>query len=104
MKGALHVARTRPGVTLVELVVTLAIIGTLAGVVTLQHGRRRPPTDNETARAEIGSLRARALAEGGVARGVVILQGRAYPVAALPDGSVIADTILRIDRFGGRAR
>lgn len=111
--------RARAGVTLVELLVALAILGITGGMVLLAFPR------GETSAAEVNSVRSIA-AE---ARRLAITTGRPqrvviqltqegtvraerseragtqqHSVIALPDGGVIASDGLSIDRLSGRRR
>ena len=94
----------RAGVTLVELMVVLAILGVMAGVAGLA-ARSLERTDPE-------SLRAAAIAD---ARRQALETRRPVPLAvedgdsvrrmiALPDGSVRGDAALGLDPLTGRPR
>jgi prepilin-type N-terminal cleavage/methylation domain-containing protein len=91
---------TKRGVTLIELLITLVILGVMAGVTVLAVRRIDPPrpedprtifADSMHASLESGrSIRVRVLMDSGPASGTV----RA-------DGSIIADSILDVERFTG---
>lgn len=77
------------GVTLVELLVVLVILGVMAGVVGLTWRPGRwvggPATRNEP----ILRVRLRAVESGRPTQAVVLLDGRSVPVIAYPDGRVL---------------
>jgi prepilin-type N-terminal cleavage/methylation domain-containing protein len=89
------------GVTLVELMVVLALLGVVAGVagVALQSTSRVPEND---ALAIVTAARTEALRTGRPVTVEVRLDGRPRAVTAWPDGSVIADESLGVDRLTGR--
>lgn len=89
----------RRGVTLVELMVVLVVLGLMAGVVGLAW--RSNPASQNTQRDAIARARARALESGATVRLQVTLEGQRVTVAALPDGSVIAPPGLHIDPLTG---
>lgn len=96
-------ARTS-GFTLIELLVVLAILGTMAAVAGLA-ARSLDDTDPAARRAaRIAQARTRALET----RRPVVIQAAegdsAGRMLALPDGSVRADTVLRLDPLTGRPR
>jgi prepilin-type N-terminal cleavage/methylation domain-containing protein len=107
----------RAGITLLELIVVLAIMGIMAAVVGLAVRQPEPPlpaTSLEAARAAVADARREAMRTGQpVAVTVSIDAGSRRSASAAgtliqlhataaPDGSVIADTALRIDRLSGR--
>jgi prepilin-type N-terminal cleavage/methylation domain-containing protein len=92
--------RARRGVTLVELIVTLAILAIISGVTVLAVRRIDPPRPDDqrtifadTLRAVLASGRpivVRLLTDSGPASGVV-----------RTDGSIVADSIFDIERLTG---
>ena len=94
----------RSGVTLVELIVVLAIIAVIASVTTLafhgaDHGPNVPTWVGAVAaarRTAIDSARAVSL--------TVVIGDSIFAATALPDGSIVADTRLGIDRLTGEVR
>lgn len=112
--------RGRLGVTMLELIVVVAIMGVMAGVVGLAVAQPAPTAENtlEAAHAAIADARRAAIRSGSAVAIVVSVDAKedgsaissaihsAQPVAlhatAFPDGSVIADPALGIDRLTGR--
>lgn len=90
------------GVTLLELMVVLAILGVMAGVVGLawQPG----PRQVGDARGDgIAALRRRAIQSGRAVSGVVSEGGRQTQVVALPDGRIVGVGPLGVNPLtGGR--
>jgi prepilin-type N-terminal cleavage/methylation domain-containing protein len=97
-------SRARRGVTLVELMVTLALIGLLAGVVglTLHTARHAPSIDAATAR--LVAARDSALRFGVPVTITLTVDGHSHVATALPDGRVIADSAFAIDAMSGTVR
>ena len=95
--------RARPGVTLVELIVVLTIIGVMAGVAGLAARRAAPVRETDARLAAV--LAARRLAIDSARPVTVEIGGDTVPrrVTANPDGSVVADAQLGIDRLTGVA-
>lgn len=90
----------RSGMTLIELVVVLVVLTILAGVAGMALSRgESPPRDDRAAKlyaARVSALR--------LGRPVMIRwsdTGGPAAAIAMPDGSVIADSSLRVDRFSG---
>jgi prepilin-type N-terminal cleavage/methylation domain-containing protein len=108
----------RAGITLLELIVVLAIMGIMAAVVGLavrQPEPSIPATSLEAAQAAVAEARRVAIHTGQPVAITVSIDAGAREstspagtliqlhATAAPDGSVIADTALRIDRLSGRA-
>lgn len=89
------------GVTLVELMVVLVLLGLMAGVVGLAWHPRAAPSSEHTEWTVITQARSRALESGTTVRVHVTVAGRPVVVAALPDGSLIAPAGLSIDALTG---
>jgi prepilin-type N-terminal cleavage/methylation domain-containing protein len=90
----------RRGVTLVELLVVLAIMTVMAAVV----GLAAPPirhTDPDVATTRVAAARRVALSSGQPVSITVVSQERPYAVTAYPDGAIIADSALAVDRLAG---
>jgi len=90
----------RRGVTLIELIVTLVILAIISGVTVLAIRRIDPPRPDDPRAIFADTLRA-VLASGRPA--VVHLLTDSGPASGVvrTDGSVIADSILDIDRLTG---
>jgi prepilin-type N-terminal cleavage/methylation domain-containing protein len=89
----------RRGSTLIELVVTLAIMGLVAGMVTLALQRQSPPTVDPFVR--ISAARHAALITRRPVTIDLVIDGALMVLTALPDGGVVADTSLHFDRLTG---
>lgn len=90
------------GVTLVELVVVLAVLGTLTTMVLINFPRTRPRIGPKEVSDPIVRIRQHAIESGMPSGGRVALDGKVHAVLALPDGRVIADSSLRVDPFTGK--
>ena len=100
----------RHGVTLVELLVVLAILGIMSAVPILAFTRR--PGSRTTTRAErldslLAEARRESLRTGKPISLVIDDSAGARLAAVLPDGSIIADSaltaLLALDRLSGRS-
>lgn len=92
----------RAGVTLLELILVLAILGLMAGIVGLAAPRIVTVTKADSATASAMELRALAIRSGHVATGAVSTRSGIVAVSAYPDGRVLADSAIRIDPLSGR--
>jgi len=88
----------RSGTTLLELLVTIVVMAIIAGVAVLAI---RPPAapDGDNPRTIIEAARRRALESGLVVDTSVTIDGVIRAVTALPDGRVIADSVVGVDRL-----
>lgn len=94
----------RRGVTLVELLVALAILGLMTAVVVLQAKPARLPRSDWRSDS-VAALRRRALTEGRAQTTILVIDSAtAHPLTALPDGRVVADSLVNVDAFTGRVR
>lgn len=110
--------RDRDGMTLVELLVVIAVLGVLAAVAVAAAPPH--PAPRETGLARVGRARRRAIAEGrpvydsvlDAAPSVTQLAAPDAPAdvgiawrafTALPDGAVVADAGVAVERLTGRA-
>ena len=93
----------RTALTLLELLVAVTLLGAIAGVATLAM---RPPLRPEPAgrRQQIDNARSLALRLGQPVSVALPSSSGAWQATALPDGSVIADSSLDVDRLTGRPR
>jgi prepilin-type N-terminal cleavage/methylation domain-containing protein len=88
--------------TLVELLVTLAIMGVLLGVVTLAVRRIAEPAIADPYHIVGDSSRA-AASSGRPISLRFVLNGASVAATAFPDGSVVGDSVLAIERLSGTA-
>src|SRR2546425_10018678 len=92
----------RAGVTLVELMVVLAVLGVIASVVLLSWPPDRSrPTGQAPATDSIAVLRHRALQSGSPVAGVVTIGGLTSAIIALPDGRIVGAERLGINPLSG---
>ncbi len=89
-----------PGVTLIELLVAVTVLGVVGAVATLALRPLPEPPANDPATA-IRALRRSALASGRATAGVVILHDSSFNITAYPDGSVVADSAVGLLRLAG---
>ncbi|HEX7938602.1 MAG TPA: prepilin-type N-terminal cleavage/methylation domain-containing protein [Gemmatimonadaceae bacterium] len=89
------------GFTFIELVVVLAIIALVVGANAIAPQRTNAPVNGAVER-EVSALRNSALLTGMPRRGQVIVAGAVRSIFALPDGRIIADSALSVDRLTGR--
>ena len=94
--------RPHHGATLVELVVTVSLLGLVASVTTLAARRITRPDPNGPATIVADSLDA-VLSSGRPMTLQFIVGGRPLLATIGPDGGVVADSALHIDRFTGRS-
>ena len=94
----------RAGVTLVELIVVLAILGVIAGVTTLAFRRADTGPSVPLWVGAIAQARRVALDSARAMSLTVRVGDSVYAATALPDGSMVADTGLGFDRLTGEVR
>jgi prepilin-type N-terminal cleavage/methylation domain-containing protein len=91
----------RHGVTLVEMVVVLALLGVISGVVAVQLNRAQPASAHSLVDV-VATLRRQALAGGSAQTIVIRLDSTgAHQLTAFPDGRVVADGALGVDLLTG---
>lgn len=90
----------RPGSTLIEMIVTLAVMAVVASVVVLAA---RPTTQSVEAeyRAIVADAARRALRLREPVTIEVTMDGRRAVATVFPDGSAVSDTALGLDRLSG---
>jgi prepilin-type N-terminal cleavage/methylation domain-containing protein len=91
----------RPGVTLIELIVVLAIIAVMAGVTTLAFRRADLTPTVEPWVSAVAAARRTAVDSDRTVSLTVRVGDKVYAATALPDGSVVADAALGVDRVTG---
>ena len=101
MRSRHELRAPRAGFTLIELLVVLAIIATGASIAALTM-RTPPPAQPPGMDGQVAELRRRAIETGAIINVVLTDSTGVYAAAALPDGSVIADPALHVDRRTGR--
>lgn len=94
--------RRRCGMTLVELLVTLAIMGVLLGVVTLAVRRIAEPVPADLYHIVGDSLRV-AASSGRPISLFFVVHGVSVATTVFPDGSIVGDSSLAIERLSGKA-
>jgi prepilin-type N-terminal cleavage/methylation domain-containing protein len=92
----------RRGVTLIELVVVLAILGVMAAVTGLTMNTATPAASLDATIVQITHLRDSALTTGRPVTAILTHHDTAIAVTAFPDGRVLS-TGGNIDRMTGRA-
>jgi prepilin-type N-terminal cleavage/methylation domain-containing protein len=97
------IAHRRAGVTLIELIVVIAILGVIAGLtgIAMRNADRAAPPS--TAR-RIAAARHEAITRGTPVELLLSSGDTSYTVLALPDGRVLADSALGIDVVSGAQR
>ena len=89
----------RRGTTLVELVVVLAVMAVIAGVAAFSLGSAGPITASPV--TLLDEAKRRAISERAPVTITIAHNGAHYLVTALPDGGVVADSALAVDRLSG---
>lgn len=92
----------RAGMTLLELIVCVAVLGLTASVSALALRRIIPPDPNDPMTIIADTLET-VLDTGAPATLQFNVNGRTALATVNPDGSILADSILGIDRFTGRS-
>jgi prepilin-type N-terminal cleavage/methylation domain-containing protein len=93
----------RDGVTLVELLVVIVILGVMAGVAGLTFRTARvKPSSSEEALGRIAMARRQAIATGHDVSLSVQIDTGLHAVTAHPDGRVLADSLPALDPLSGR--
>lgn len=89
------------GVTLIEIIVSIALLGLLAGLVGLALYRSTPAPFSGSVEARVATARREALRSGQPVSLNLAMGGRVRLATAFPDGSVLADSALGTDRLSG---
>lgn len=103
MKTATARPNRARGVTLIELMVAIALLAILTGVVGLAIASAPVVAHVDDIRARISDARTQAIEKGRPVTITISDSARPRAVTALPDGSVLADSGILIDRLTGRA-
>ena len=88
--------------TLLELIVCVAVLGLMAAVSVLAL-RRTVPRDPIDPMSIIANTLENVLATGAAATLQFTVNGRPASATINPDGSILADSVLGVDRFTGRS-
>lgn len=94
-------ASNKRGMTLLEFLVTLSIMGVILGVATLAFRRIEERAPNDPYRLVDDSLR-HAVSTGVPVTLRFIVNGVSAAATVFPDGSIVGDSALGIDRLIGR--
>ena len=89
--------RRRAGVTLVELLVAIVIVGLLAGVVGLAARRAPQPDEAERLAAAVASARRTALQTGHPVTIELHIDGDVHAITARPDGGACLDVSFSLE-------
>lgn len=89
------------GVTLLELVVVLALLGIMAGVVGLSLRSAKPVPRMDVASLAAARARDSAVRSGRAVTVVITRDSQIFDATAFPDGRVVAAKRLSIDLLSG---
>jgi len=89
------------GITVVELLVVLLLLGTISGITAIAL-RRNPREDPQGTRTEISEARHRAIMDQRSLTVTVQVEGREVSVTLSADGTVAADSALGVNPLTGR--
>lgn len=93
--------QSRAGVTLVELIVALAVLGIVLGITTLSLARgHNTATARRSVSMDVRSLRSAAVRSGTVRTSILHDSTGAVLITAYPDGRVLG-SIRGMDRLAG---
>lgn len=94
---------SRPGFTLLEILLVLAIMAIMATVVTLpRHGVGKGEGIDEDLERDVGMAQAAAIRSGRPVSAIVVVAGDSAMILALPDGSVVAESTVPVTSTTGR--
>jgi len=84
------------------MLVTLALLGVIASVTTLAIRRATPPDPNDPMTIIADTIDA-VIRSGEPVTLAFLVNGRPAFATVNPDGSIVADTVLHVDRLTGRS-
>jgi prepilin-type N-terminal cleavage/methylation domain-containing protein len=93
--------KARRGLTLIELIVVLTLMATVSAVVGLAAPLSRF-SSTESPAAELSAARRSALSSGKPTPLWLLDSGGVPSAVAMPDGSILGDSSIAVDRFTGR--
>ena len=93
---------TRAGFTLIEAIITMTLLSILASVATLAIRRVTPP-DSSDPMTMIADSTPVVMARGRSLTLVFVVHDQPVAATLFPDGSVVADTLLHLNRLTGRS-
>lgn len=92
----------RPGFTLAELMVVIAILGVMAAITGIAFTTKVPVPRVDTSVALLAAARDSAVRTGRVVTRQLEVRGEDYLVTAFPDGRIESDAPAAVDPLSGR--
>jgi prepilin-type N-terminal cleavage/methylation domain-containing protein len=100
--AGVRLMRDRAGVSLLEVIVTLAVLGVLTTVVGLAWQRENAPGDTADAASAVAAARRQALDSGATVTLKVEVNEAVHVITVTPDGRVRGAEALGFDPLAGR--
>jgi prepilin-type N-terminal cleavage/methylation domain-containing protein len=97
-----RLTQSRPGVSLLEVIVTLAVLGVLTAVVGLSWQRQQAAAHTASAAATVAAARRKALDLGTSVTVRVELDDGVHVITVTPDGRIRGGEALGFDPLAGR--